>query len=201
MTTKKKRIIVSVIIFIVLAEICAIVIFFSQIKSITGGFTYSTPARDDKYGIEIDSPILIREVEMVQYYQDENGEIKLVLANYPIESVDNYVNPEFPDDIQSDIFYSDDIKFAGYELSKDVINAIAFSNIEKKEIKELQIDNVLEDNLVCAGNALVSASNDWQLGEIKITYKYIDCSKEYVIKAKIKDNEIIYTELFDIKTK
>ena len=197
----KKKIICLIIIFIIVIVGCTIALYFVSNKTITGKFSYSTSAKDDRYGIEVDSPILIREVEMVQYYQNENGEAELVFANYPIDSFDNYINPEFPKDIQSKVFYSGDIKFAGYELNEDVINAIAYSDIKKMEITKLQVDDVLEDNLVCTGNALVSASNEWQLGEIRITYKYIDSSKEYSIKSSINNNQIMYTRLFDITFK
>lgn len=197
---KKKRTIILIGVFIILVIACTIALFFILIKNINGKFTYSTPARDDRFGIEIDSPILIREVEMVQYYQNENGEVELAFANYPIESTEGYQNPDFPKDIQNEVFYSDDIKFAGYNLSEDIINAIAYSDIEKKEIKELQASDSLEDNLVCSGNALVSASNEWQLGEIRITYRCVDPSKEYSIRSSLKGKEIIYTQLFDITT-
>ena len=197
----KKKIIIFTIIFIILIVGCTIALYFVSNKKIEGRFTYSIPAKDDRYGIVIDSPILIREVEMVQYYKNENGEVELVFANYPIDSFDNYNNPEFPKDIQSEVFYSNDIKFNEYELSEDAIDSIAYSDIDKKEISEIQVDDVLNDNLVCVGNALVSASNDWQLGEIKITYKYIDPSKEYVIHSNTKNNQIIYTRLFDIEPK
>lgn len=195
----KKKLIILLLIILIVG--CIIAFYFVYNKTITGKFSYSTLAKDDRYGIEVDSPILIREVEMVQYYQNENGEAELVFANYPIDSFDNYSNPEFPKDIQSKVFYSDDIKFAGYELNEGVINAIAYSDINKLEVTKLQIDDVLKDNLVCVDNALVSASNEWQLGEIRITYKYIDPSKEYSIKSSINNNQITYTRLFDITSK
>lgn len=198
---KKKKIIIFIVVFIILIVGCTISLYFKLNKKIEGKFTYSSLASDDRYGVEINSPILIREVEMVQYYKDENGKVELVFANYPIESFDNYNNPNFPEEIKSEVFYSEDIKFNDYELSEDVIDAIAYSDIDKLEITELQVNDVLEDNLVCVDNALVSASNEWQLGEIRITYKYIDPSKEYSINSSTKGNQIIYTKLFNIESK
>lgn len=194
---KKKKIILSSI----LITIVVIVVFclFSY-KKIVGKFSYSSPARDDMFGVSIDSPILIRKVEMVQYCKNEDGTVELVLSNYHINSFDDYINPDFPSDIKSEVFYSEDIEFSGYNLSADVIKEIAYSkSIEKIEATDFQVnDDISEYNLVYTDGSLVTASNEWELGEIKITYSYIDPSKEYIIKSSILNKSITYNPFFNI---
>lgn len=143
-------------------------------------------AVDDELGVTCDSAILVREVEMVQYYKYGDGKVELVLANYPIESFDSYNNPEFPEDITSKIFFSS-VKIGNNELSEDQIKSLVYSNQEElTKLRDLPEDVGNKYGLILNDGAYISASNEWKIGEIRITYYImnIDESKEYFVISK-----------------
>lgn len=197
--SKKKKILIFVLLLIAIV----VVISFLSIRKINGKFEYSLPAKDDKFGVSVDSPILIRKVEMVQYYKNDDGTVELVFSNYHLDSFDEYINPEFPEDIQSEVFCSEDLRFSSYNVSIDVAKAIAYNDsIKKLEAKDFQLEqDITEFGLVYADGALVSASNNWEVGEIKITYSFIDPSNEYVLISSVKNNTIVYNPFFNISSK
>lgn len=198
MNKKKKILLISVVLIVIVVAFCLL-----SIKKTSGTFDYSSPARDDMFGVSVDSPILIRKVEIVQYYKNEEGEVELVFSNRHIDSFDEYTNPDFPEGIKSEVFYSKDIKFSKYDLSEEVIDVIVYSdNINKILVSDFKVDHdISEYNLVYTDGSLVTASNEWKVGEIKITYSYIDPSKEYIIKSYISKNTITYNPLFNITLK
>ena len=75
---------------------------------VKGSLNVKEGACDPLLDIKTESPILIRNVEMVQWYKDENG-VRMVLANYPLESFEDngitYTNPSFPEDLNNVVFY------------------------------------------------------------------------------------------------
>ena len=188
---KKKRILVIIFASIVVIEIALLLIYLLSSKDIIGTFSFNEVAIDNKYNVKSETGILIKKVEMVQYHKNGDGEVELVFANYPLESLDGYDNPEFPEDIVSEEYYSDSIKFGEYELSENAIHQIIENKaIEKVQLLNLPEDGAIKDNLVIVNGTYVTASNEWALGEIKITYYYIDMSQKFKINASIKNNII-----------
>lgn len=197
---KKRK---KVFLIILLTIVAVFVIYLLFIKKIDGKFKYTSPAKDDKFGVSFDSPILIRKVEMVQYHKNDDGNVEMVFSNYHLDSFDEYVNPDFPDDIHSEVFYSEDIQFSQYKITADIIKVIAYDdNISKVDVNDFQLErDISEYGLVYSEGALVSASNEWKVGEIKITYSYIDPLNEYVITSLITNNTINYNPFFNISMK
>lgn len=170
-------------------------------KTYTGALRNESNAFDSDLNISVDAPILVRNVEMVQYYKDEAGNVSSVLANYPIESFDGYTNPEFPKDITNKIFHSD-IYIGENKLSNELVEAIVYSDgVKKTDLLDLPENNGNAYNLVYTNGSYVTASNDWQIGEIKVTYYYIDSKTMYEIVAKLEDGVLIYTDKFTISHK
>lgn len=161
-------------------------------KTYTGKLEYSGLVKDELLDVEVDAPILIRQVEMVQYYKDETGNVELVFANKPIESFDEYTNPDFPD-IQSEIFHND-VKLEGYSLSDNLIKYMAYSeDIEKIKLTDLKENEALYKNkLLLLDDAYASYGNEWKLGDIRITYYYLNPDNIYELTAKVSDNTLIY---------
>jgi len=170
-------------------------------KQYTGSFEYDTKPKDELLNIEVDTPILIRNVEMVQYYKDDTG-VKTVLANYLIESFEDdgktYTNPEFPSDFTNQLFFSN-LTIQENVLSEELIYAIVNSeSVEKIQVTDLDKEAGLQYNLVVVDNSYVTASDDWQVGDIKVTYYCLKPTVEYNITAKLKDNVLISTKKFEI---
>lgn len=159
-------------------------------KTYTGKLEYQGKCIDYDFNVEVDTPILIREVEMVQYHKDDNGEVSLVLANYPIESFDNYINPEFNKEIESKLFYSE-LKINGVVLSEDMIKAIVYSdNVEKIKYTELDENICNKYGLILLDGSYVTASNDYNVGDIKVTYYYLNPNNIYNIQSSIIDSKL-----------
>lgn len=151
----------------------------SKKETISGKLYYSEKVIDPDFGIEVDSPILIREVEMVQYFKNDNGDVEMVFANYPIESFDEKTNPEFPNYVTSEVFH-EKLYINGIELSEGVIqNIINSADIPKIQLNDLPKDNGNKFNLVEYNGAYVTASNNWDIGDIRVTFYYLDKDNIY----------------------
>ena len=162
-------------------------------KTFTGKLEYSAKPLDEMFNVEVDAPVLIRTVEMVQYYKNDNGEVVKVFSNEPIESFDNYVNPEFNNEIISEVFFND-ISIDGIKLSEDLVKAIAYSeNTIKKELKDLPEDELNKYNLVLVDGVYATANNDWEIGDLRISYSYVDKDDVYNISGKLKDDVLELT--------
>ncbi|MDO4197954.1 MAG: TMEM43 family protein [Erysipelotrichaceae bacterium] len=165
-------------------------------KEYTGTIEYSTGASDSELNIETEYPVLIRNVEMVQYIK-EDEEVKLVFANYPIESTEEYTNPEFPEGLGNEVFYND-LSLNTYSLSEETINEIIFNeNTIKKQLTDIPEQDLSEYNLIKLDDYYVTVGDDYQLGDIRISYYYIE-DINVTIKAKLKDNILSVVDSKDV---
>ncbi len=141
-------------------------------KEVSGKLEYTDKAKDSEFGVEVDAPILVRCVEMVQNYKDENGE-RLVLSNKKLESEVSASNPDFPEDVKEAIFCGE-VKLNGTVLSEDAVKAIVYSEtVVKNTLNELPKNGGNAFGLVYKDGAYVSASDEWKAGEIRVSYYYI----------------------------
>ena len=151
-------------------------------------------AYDDEFDISYTSPILIRNVEMVQYYKDDKG-VRMVLANYPIASFDDYINPEFSN-ITSKVFYGKST-INNIVLDESILEQLYINDFDSpltyKQVEDLPIENGDAYNLVYNNGTYVTASDEWQLGDIRVTYYYLDEEqlKDFTIVAGCSDNKLI----------
>lgn len=140
-------------------------------------------ASDPQLNISVDAPILVRTVEMVQNYTDESG-TRLVFANYLIE---NENNPSFPTDITSKVFYDPSISLNGEAIDESVIEVIA-GKYEGKKLENLGRENGNAFNLTgdYSSSAYVTASDDYKLGDIRVTYTYLEAGTEVSVTVDKK---------------
>ncbi len=151
-------------------------------------------ATDDLFGVSVTTPVLIRDVKMVQWTHDENG-ARMILANYPIESFEldgkKYNNPKFP--ITSEVFYAP-IEIEGLEIDNRFTSTMIpevhenYGTVIRKTVLEDLPHYSGELDLVSTGNSYVSASDEWKLGEIKVTYQYIKSTelKDFTLCGNLK---------------
>lgn len=167
-------------------------------KTYSGKITSNSGAVDDYFGVAVDSPILIRNVEMVQYHKNNKDEVEKVFANYQIESFDGYENPQFPTNFTNKVFYNN-LLIDGITLSDEVVSAIIYGAKAKFiKLEDLPTDKCEENNLLYRDGYYFTASNDWEVGDIRISYEYLDTGISYSLTGEVKDNIMNYTNEFNI---
>jgi len=163
----------------------------------TGDIKTISNAYDDELEIEVNSPILVREVKMAQYYKDNNG-VRLVLANYPIDSFTadgtNYQNPKFYSEVESKVFLGE-ASLNEYKLDEEALNLIAYKAVQGSSLTQLTDLNPVKGfkyNLVKYEDAYITASDDWALGDVEITYYYLseEDAANYTIAGNISGSNI-----------
>jgi len=137
-----------------------------------------------------DACLLIREVKVVQNYSDENGE-RLVLANYNIKNP----NEELDTVIKSNYFIGK-AKINGIELDDSILRSLA-NCIGYKEYTNLDPVSGNDYDLTFVNNAYVTASDEWNLGDIKVTYKYLSSDDEIEILGRYKDGLLMIDDGYD----
>lgn len=186
---KNKKKIAIIIIAIIIIILLAVLLLIKNYKNVNGKIEYSNNAVDDTFNVTMDAPILVRNVEMVQYNKNEDGTVEKVFANYHIDSFDDYENPEFPSNLNTEVFYGD-LSINGNILTDNIIREIAYSdNTNKIQLNEIpEIENA---DFVKLDNYYVSASNDWKVGELRISYYYIDKEAIYSFICNYKGNKLL----------
>lgn len=188
LNNKKKKICISIIVLIIIL-LLLVILLITNFKKVSGKIEYFNVATDDTFNVTVDAPILVRNVEMVQYNKNEDGTVEKVFANYHIDSFDNYENPEFPSNLNTEVFYGD-LSINGNILTDNIIREIAYSdNTDKIQLNEIpEIEN---PNFVKLDKYYVSASNDWKVGELRISYYYIDKEAIYSFVCNYKGNKLL----------
>lgn len=189
---KKKKLntlIIVVSVLIIFNVLGLIYLYLITNESASGKFVFENKI-DTEFNVSVDTPLLVRKVEMVQYCKDDNGNIEMVFSDKPIDSFDGYINPTFPSGITSEVFY-DNTTLNGNLLSLDAAKTIAESDIDMIKLEELPEDGGNHLNLVYYNGAYISASNNWKVGEIRVTFYYLDPNKTYSIKGIVNNNVIV----------
>lgn len=167
--------------------------------------TSTGTVKDDLFDVEVDSAVLVRDVEMVQWYKDEEKGIRLVLANYQLDSFEDdgvkYENPKFYTDIKSEVFYGT-ATIKELEVDKSVLEGVVKEfykgNLEKTYYKDLVNDKNKAYDLVIRDGDYVTPSNEWQLGDVRVSYYYLDDTAITVVgnihnsKISISNNGLVY---------
>ena len=178
----------------------------------TGKLTLLEGAVDSDFGIKVDSPILIRKVEMYQYVEKEKApnavrkgfydkhkpEIKITKKN--TEHI--YKNPEFPSEPKAQIFYGK-VKIGDGDLllSDEMLEKFSFDsyiNFEKQP-KKLEVSGLKNGkkalDLVPIDDYTYSNSVDgvWDVGDLRVTWYTIDpkdLADVYTAAGTVKDGVI-----------
>jgi len=167
----------------------------NRYQYIHANISYKQEAVDEDLNVSAPSSILIRTVEMVQYYKDSDG-VRLVLSNHQLDSFkDNgveYNNPDMSSILPSMIFYSDTyIGNDGLKLDDNAIEQLVYNDeFEKVQLVGLNdIDN--EYGLISNDNCYISGNDEWNLGDIKVTYYYLNTNSDPItVVGKISDDVI-----------
>lgn len=184
---KRKKILIYIT-SIIITFLLVFLFLLMNYKIISGKISYSNKPVDEKFNVTVDSPILIRNVEMVQFNKAENGEVEKVFANYEIGSFGNYENPKFPEDIKNEVYYCD-LSINDYALSQKIVKEIAYD----EKVEKIRLENLPEiddPNFIKLDDYYVSASNEWQIGELRISYYYIDSNVVFDLICKYKNNSL-----------
>lgn len=169
-------------------------------KKISGVIDTKKGAIDELLAVESDYPALYRKVEMVQYYNDE-GTAKLVFANYHIDSFElngtKYENPELPTDIVSEVI-AGEAYIGETALSQEVLAALIFNGGSTTRLTGLDPEAGNEYGLTYEDDYYITASNNWEVGDIRVSYYGLDDASTFNISGKISDGVITLTNQSEI---
>ena len=167
------------------------------VRGVIGG---TEGSQDSSTGVKSSKPILIKNVEMVQWIKDDDG-VRKVFANYKIDSFEDngkkYTNPDFPKGLNSELIYGKvTTGKRRIQLSHEVLNYLVNESGFIKEDMFVQKTDLLEPeddkyNLISTGDYLISASDDWEVGEVRISYYELDTSKldRFTFIGKLSSSE------------
>ena len=169
-------------------------------KKISGVIDTKKGAVDELLAVESEYPALYRKVEMVQYFNDE-GTVKLVFANYHIDSFEldgtKYENPEFPTDLVSDVI-AGEAYIGDTALSADVLSGIVFNGGNTTRLTGLDPEAGNKFNLTYEDDYYITSSDEWVVGDIRVSYYGLDDASSFTITGKIKDGVITLTDKSEI---
>jgi len=159
---------------------------------INGSFELGN-VKDEVFNVETESSVLYREVMMVQKISDENGE-RLVLSNYQLDE-----SQLFESDVNSQYFYGDS-KINGLSISDDLLEYI-YKVIRKQgntiEVLAQDENSGNKFNLTLANGSYVTASDDWAIGDIKVSFSTIN-NDSLAIVGTIKDGKLSLNEFSQV---
>lgn len=165
-------------------------------KAYSGTLHSEGTVRDELFLVEADCAILIRNVDMVQYLETEEG-VELVFANRVLDPVEGYETFEFPEGLTTEIFCNG-LKLGESSLSEEIIKELAYGDLlEKKQLSELPDLGSNDLHLIKVGDAYVTRSDDWQPGEIRVTYSCIE-AQDIVIRGREKEGVLSVNSASDI---
>lgn len=136
---------------------------------------------DKEFGVTANGLVLVRTVEMYQYYTFDDSVYKgfsnIQRDDIKGEKGEKYTNPDFPDEYKNAVFYSKAaIGNGGLIVDESLLDAIS----RKQSLVENLVDKVdVEDVKIkgfkpCEDGYYTNANpDDWQLGDIRIKYSYL----------------------------
>lgn len=180
-----------------------------DIEVYTGKLTLLEGAEDQEFGIKVDSPILIRKVEMYQYYKfneklrkrfSDKHEPQVKMEIFKKERI--FKNPAFPSEPKAEVFcgkvkigdsnllLSDEIlekfslkKYVNFETQPEKLEVSGLKN-GKKVFDLVPIDDNTYSN---------SVDGDWDVGDLRVTWYSIDLddlADVYTAAGIVKDGVI-----------
>lgn len=219
----KKRVIALVISIVVVIFDIYTVSLGSQgpgdVEAVSGELTMIKGACDEDFDIYVDSPVLIRKVEMYQYVEDKDKE-DVVTTDFsdkhePMQKTDEgtLTNPDFPDDVKSEIFYGKvQIGDSGLYLSDEILEKFSYKgyiNLENQPEK-LPVGGLadggsylglepLDDYTYCT-----TCGEYYEVGDLRVTWYAVDSAALtgiYTAVGGVKDGVIgddeHLTDLYD----
>ncbi len=153
---------------------------------VKGKLAWASEAKDDKFGFTADSPLLVRKVEMVQWYKNVNDEVYLTLSDRELPSFEfggkPYDNPTFPSSMPGK-FFSSGVTVGGIRLGDDILaqlaggrNMILSSSVATKPVEDLPLELAEQFGLAKYEGYYATPGDEWALGDISVSFFYVDPS-------------------------
>lgn len=166
---------------------------------LTGKMTSKDILKFEEYGVEVNSPILERKVEMYQYVSDTDEQDREIVKrkwsdDTPEEEIydevekETYYNPDMK--VESDTLYGE-VYIGNFLIDKDIIKKLKTNTIYT-DLKEV-LDFKIKDE-----NILTNVQEDkTRIGNLRIQFKYLDLEKagEYTIVGKQSGDKIVEYKL------
>ena len=176
----------------------------NQTVAINGGFVSEQGAYDEELLTGCDSAILLRDVKMLQWVNDEKG-VRLALANYPVDSFEvdgaKYENPKFYNELPRVVNHGV-LKAGNVTIGNSALDAIANSSyVEKTTLENINENGGYKYKLTPYNGSFVTASDDWCIGEVKVDLLEIkdEALENVTIVGKVNDNVLENAKVFDGK--
>lgn len=179
-----------------------------DIEAVSGKLTLLEGARDEDFDIYVDSPILIRKVEMYQYIADKDKKDVVTTGfsdkHEPMQDTDEgtLTNPKFPDDVKSEIFYGKvQIGDDGLYLSNKILEKLSYDgyiNLENQPEK-LPVGGLAEGGSYLGLEPLddytycTPGGEYFEVGDLRVTWYAVDPSDLtgiYTAVGGVKDGVI-----------
>lgn len=168
-----------------------------------GNVVWNGEATDDLFGISVNSPLLIRKVETVQWYKSRNDEVYLTLSDKQLPDFEydgkSYTNPQLNTQYTTE-FFTADTTLAGLKVSSSLISQLAggtgtdfSSQIPMVTIDELPFGAGEVAGLDRFGSFYATPGDEWQPGDIVVSFSYLDpaMTGEYTIFALCENGQLV----------
>lgn len=148
--------------------------------------------KDPVTGISADGYILVRDVEMYQYYIDDDTVYKDFISEQRKDIAgrggETYTNPDFPADLSAAVICADVyIDGGNLRLGEDYLCTFNESNYKyfnySHDLADIDNSVKIDGYTYATGWYYSGSTSDYQLGDIRIRYKYLPASSLTEISA------------------
>jgi len=174
----------------------------SSLSLYTGPLTVESGAEDPDFDISVDSPVLIRKVEMYQYIAVGKDQYTRDFSeryerNLGAEKNDIYKNPQFPKGLESELFFGK-VRIGDVLLGKEYLEKFSYSSYGNfSEQPEIYPVNVEEGGSKRFGLELLDpytyatpGGGEWGIGDLKVSWYAVDDSgfaRSYTAVGIVRD--------------
>jgi len=155
--------------------------------------------RDPDFNLQVDAPVLIRQVEMFQWREvDVGGQVHYELdwVDHPLDASrfkhpDGHTNPgAFP--IEGHRFDAGQVRVAGFILSPQLLQALPGSQPVLPDMRHLPVN--LAASFSLSGNTLLTSAspNSPQLGDLRVSWEAVPLQTVTVF-ARIDGDQLVPT--------
>lgn len=155
---------------------------------------------DTLTGVSADGYVLVRTVEMYQY-NIQNDTVYKMFLEYQNDNIEGkngelYENPVFPDNIKNAVFFADaKLENTGIRISESYLDALYNKeSMVSDAVSCEKLENITVQGYKDCGDGYFTKadSQNWQIGDIRITYKYIpaDSIESITICGMMKNGSI-----------
>ena len=172
----------------------------SSLSLYTGPLTVESGAEDPDFDISVDSPVLIRKVEMYQYIAVGKDQYTRDFSeryerNLGAEKNDIYKNPQFPKGLESELFFGK-VRIGDVLLGKEYLKKFSYPSFFSEQ-PEIYPVNVEEGGSKRFGLELLDpytyatpGGREWSIGDLKVSWYAVDDSGfagSYTVVGTVRD--------------